>query len=312
MAVEAALVAREKERSRDSGGGGGGGRNLVVEKQHGFTALEEGLLRGNVFLCGRKTARRRRRRMGGGGEVFEGRMERRKRSAREWRRGGRGGHGGDRPSLGERRTGRRRMRQLPAERIELKEAPPGMRKYWCTIVRENYKTLLGRPNQISTNRRREVIARLGQVLGRGERGGGVHKKLSLPISNVSAGKPDLTKGPASDPLVTKSSIRRRSWTGPARIHHHLQGIHYNQAEKPSFQNYPPRKTLQSQLQEKKAALIAGRIVAELKRRDENRGQRAEGAGAGVDQVLWGSFREGRRIWPRADSEENYILQELNP
>ena len=201
------------------------------------------------------------------------------------------------------------MRQLPAERIELKEAPPGMRKYWCTIVRENYKMLLGRPDQISTNSRREVIARLGQVLGRG---GGVHKKLSLPISNVSAGKPDLTKGPASDPLVTKSSIRRRSWAGPARIHHHLQGIHYNQAEKPSFQNYPPRKTLQSQLQEKKAALIAGRIVAELKRRDENRGQRADGAGAGVDQVLWGSFRGGRRIWPRADSEENYILQELNP
>ena len=175
MAVEAALVAREKERSRDSGGGGGGGggggQNLVVEKQHGFTALEEGLLRGNVFLCGRKTARRRRRRMGGGGEGFEGRMERRKRSAREWRRGGRGGHGGDRPSLGERRTGRRRMRQLPAERIELKEAPPGMRKYWCTIVRENYKMLLGRPDQISTNRRREVITRLGQVLGRGGKGG---------------------------------------------------------------------------------------------------------------------------------------------
>ena len=139
----------------------------------------------------------------------------------------------------------------------------------------------------------------------------MHKKLSLPISNVSAGKPDLTKGPASDPLVTKSSIRRRSWTGPARIHHHFQGIHYNQAGKPSLQNPPPIKILQSQLRdEKKAALIAGRIVAELKRRDENRGQRAEGAGAGVDQVLWGSFRGGRRIWQRADSEENYILQEL--
>ena len=247
--------------------------------------------------------------MGGGGEVFEGRMERRKRSARprEWRRGGR-------PSLGERRTGRRRMRQLHnAERIELKEAPPGMRKYWCTIVRENYKMLLGRPDQISTNRRREVIARLGQVLGQGGREGGVHKKLSLPISNVSAGKPDLTKGPASDPLVTKSSIRRRSWTGPARIHHHLQGIHYNQAGEPFLQNPPPRKTLQSQLRdEKKAALISSRIVAELKRRDENRGQRADGAGAGVDQVLWGSFKGGRRIWQRADSEENYILQELNP
>ena len=82
------------------------------------------------------------------------------------------------------------MRQLQDERIELKEAPPGMRKYWCTIVRENYKMLLGRPGDVvSADNRKDVIARLGQVLGQGRGGDQMEKRMNLHLrgGNVSNG-----------------------------------------------------------------------------------------------------------------------------
>ena len=350
MAVEAALVAREKERNAAAAGS----RSIQQqqEDQHGFSPLEAGLLRGNVFLCGRKTARRRRRRMDRVELPVEGRLERRignrvKRSPRHWRMVGRGGEGS---RMGERAKGgrRRRMHFLQDnERIELKEAPPGMRKYWCTIVRENYKMLLGKPGKggISADRRKEVIARLGQVLGtRGGGGGGreggggggggrVERKLSLPISILSPGKPTLTKGPPSDPLlVTKSSIARRFWADPRRIHHSVDGIHQNPRRihydlrrpdhnlgkihhnhHPLYHEPQEEKHPQFQLgQEDAAAMMASEIVAELKRRDHFVGQqKTEPEGS---QVLWGSsFKSGgRRIWQEPDSEENYISQKVDP
>ena len=203
------------------------------------------------------------------------------------------------------------------ERIELKEAPPGMRNYWCTIVRENYKMLLGRPGQgvKGADRRKEVIARLGQVLGQGGGGGGrVERKLSLPISILSPGKPTLKKGQASDPLlVTKSSIRRRFWADPRRIHHNLHGIHYNlhgiHHNLGGMHHEPQGKHPQLQVEEQAAGRIANDIVAELKRGHFDGGQNK------IDrQVLWGSFKEGgRRIWQTApDSGENYISQEVTP
>ena len=224
------------------------------------------------------------------------------------------------------------MRQFQDERIELKEAPTGMRKYWCTIVRENYKMLLGTPGEgvKGGDRRKQVISRLGQVLGQGGGGGGrVEKKLSLPISIVSPGKPTLTKGLASEPLVTKSSIRRRFWADPRRIHHSLHGIHPNLGGihydlGGIHRNHHPlhHKTQwgkQPQLQD--AETMASAIVAELKRDDSaGRGHqyhtKIEPEGR---QVWWGSFKEGRGrqgIWhqagARADSEENYISQEVAP
>ena len=223
---------------------------------------------------------------------------------------------------------RRRQRQLQDdERIELKEAPPGMRNYWCTIVRENYKMLLGRPGEgvKGGNRRKEVIARLGQVLGQGGGGGGREKKLSLPISIVSPGKPTLTKGLASEPLlVTKSSIRRRFWADPRRIHHNLHGIHPNlggihhgMQRKHHLLHHDPQRGKQLQLQD--AGTTASAIVAELKRdHSVGRGhQHHTKIEPEVRQVLWGSFKEGRgrrRIWQpaRGDSEENYISQEVAP
>ena len=317
MAVETALVAREKERNAAS-------RSIVAHKENqlGFSPLEEGLLRGNVFLCGRKTRRKRRRRMGRENLPMEGRLERRvgrvETSPREWRRVGE--EGGRTRRQGRRRgTGRTmRMRQLQDERIELKEAPPGMRKYWCTIVRENYKMLLGRPGDVvSADKRKEVIARLGQVLGqgRGGEGGRAQRKLSLPISILSPGKPTLTKGPASETLVTKSSIKRRFWTDPRRIHHDHQGIHYDLGGTP--RNHHPRNQNshdgrpQNKLRRHEGALMADAIVAELKRDHldlvGHQMMRPE-----VSQVLWGSPRGGRRIWQQPDSQENYISQEVIP
>ena len=217
---------------------------------------------------------------------------------------------------------RRRQGQLQAdERIELKEAPPGMRNYWCTIVRENYKMLLGRPGQgvKGADRRKEVIARLGQVLGQGAGGGGVgggrvERKLSLPISIVSPGKPTLTKGQASDPLlVTKSSIRRRFWADPRRIHHNLHGLHHNLGGIHRNHQEPQGKHPQLQVQQQGTGSMANDIVAELKRDNFAGGQNK------IDrqQVLWGSFKEGgRRIWQEEttapDSGENYISQEVAP
>ena len=227
------------------------------------------------------------------------------------------------------------MRQYEDDRIDLKEAPAGMRKYWCTIVRENYKMLLGRPGEgvQGGDRRKEVIARLGKVLGQGGGGGGggggrVEKKLSLPISIVSPGKPALTKDLASEPLlVTKSSIRRRFWGDPRRIHHNLHGIHPNLGGihydlGGMHHNHHPlhhdAQGKQPQLQARHGTM-ASAIVAELKRDHfAGRGhQHHNKLEPEVRQVLGESFnlegRGGRRIWQAgADSEENYISQEVAP
>ena len=109
----------------------------------------------------------------------------------------------------------------------------------------------------------------------------MEKKLSLPISIVSPGKPTLTKGPASDPLplVTKSSIRRRFWAhDPNGIHHSLHGIHPNlggiQYDPSGIDrnqiplNQKPQGGKQRQLQARKqygGRSMASNIVAELKR-----------------------------------------------
>ena len=157
----------------------------------------------------------------------------------------------------------------------------------------------------------------------------MEKKLSLPISIVSPGKPTLTKGLASEPLlVTKSSIRRRFWGDPRRIHHNLHGIHPNLGGihydlGGMHHNHHPlhhdAQGKQPQLQARHGTM-ASAIVAELKRDHfAGRGhQHLNKMEPEVRQVLGESFnlegRGGRRIWQAAgaDSEENYISQEVAP
>ena len=161
----------------------------------------------------------------------------------------------------------------------------------------------------------------------------MERKLSLPISILSPGKPSLTKGPTSHPLlVTKSSIARRFWADPHRIHHDphrihhggdgifhnphrihydVHGAHHNLGGIHRNHHHEPQEKYRGH---QDAAMMASEIVAELKRSGDHFDEGQQKTKAEVSKVLWSSsFNSGgRRIWQEPDSEENYISQEVDP